>query len=136
MGKALVFGAIGAVVLILLVIAYLVWAGSSSDEVAVAAAAPKLPAGLVEGDVIHCQKTSGVFKIVNGKRSWFPSPAIWAKYGTPQYRDVDCDVIDSIPAGPNMEHMSASAVFKPEHMSASAVFKPEHMTTIADVYKA
>lgn len=85
----MIIAAVAAIVIVVIIIVVFMTMGSS------------LPEGISEGDVLHCPSTSGVFRIENGQRRWYPNPAIYAKYGRPQYRDADCTVIDSIPAGPD-----------------------------------
>lgn len=117
---------IAVIIVIILVIVGIVLAATSGDATvtvagtpaaaavaAGASAGPSLPAGIAEGDVIRCTATGGIYKIVNGKKQWYPSPAVWGKYGNPGFKDVDCGAVNSIPDGPNFERMSTAAqIFK------------------------
>jgi hypothetical protein len=61
----------------------------------------KYPAGLVEGQVVHEPKSGAISKLVNGQKCWFPTPIIYAKYGSPSYTSMSDFILDTIPNGPN-----------------------------------
>jgi hypothetical protein len=112
------------VVLVLLIIGYYIYQLYSSSSAASTAAALQAqtganvasvtqsggtttgsvatyPAGLSENQTVRCNTNGYIYTLVNGTTQWYPNPTIYAKYGSPPYTNVDCNVIASIPAGPN-----------------------------------
>lgn len=87
----------------------------------------QLPAGIADGDIIRCATTGGIYKVVGCKKQWYPNPTIYAKYGNPAFKNVDCAKVDAIANGPSFERFSAPMVTQPMRMSEmsnlSSVFK-------------
>jgi hypothetical protein len=100
-------------VIVILLIAYMFWPSSAAPAPTPAPASPGksgsssgaagLPAGISEGDVIRCADDGMIVKVVGGQRRWYPNPTIYAKYGSPAARNVDCATLRSLPQGPNFE---------------------------------
>ncbi len=60
----------------------------------------KYPSGIAEGYVVKCNDTNAIYLIQNGKKRWFATEAIYALYGSPPFKVIDCNTINSIPDGP------------------------------------
>lgn len=89
---ALLFGAV--IVLLVVVAAAAAYSSSGITEKV------SLPAGIVEGSVIRCNKTGAIYKIENSARRHYSTWDVYAKAGKPAYVNVDCAIVDSIPEGP------------------------------------
>lgn len=59
-----------------------------------------LPAGLVEGQVVHDPTTGEVSRLVLGRRCWYPTWAIYQAHGAPPFTNVNHHFLKDIPLGP------------------------------------
>jgi len=63
---------------------------------------PTLPAGITNGMVVRCPTTGAISMVKDGKLSHYATWAVYAAAGKPAFVDVSCDLLASIPKGPDM----------------------------------
>lgn len=68
-----------------------------------AASAAAIAAGFANGQVVMCPTTGAVYLIGGGQKLWYPSPAVYASYGSPPAANVNCAQLAQIPSGPNIQ---------------------------------
>lgn len=62
---------------------------------------PSLPFGLRNGEVVRCPDTGRIYKIMDNQARRY-LPTVYARDGNPRYRDVDCQLLNSVSTGANM----------------------------------
>ena len=77
-------------------------ASAPAQSVPAASGPPPLPAGINNGDNIHCTTTGEISHVQDNLRRHYYTWADYEKYGKPAYKVVDCAVLESIPKGANM----------------------------------
>lgn len=74
---------------------------SVREGMAVSVQAPSLPFGLYNNEVVRCAQTGRIYKIENNQIRRY-LPAAYVRDGRPVYRDVNCQLLNSVSIGPSM----------------------------------
>ena len=60
-----------------------------------------LPPELHEGEYVRCPTSGYIYRIVKTyKKRKFPSNELYTQMGSPVYKEVDCEMLEDIPDGP------------------------------------
>mgnify|MGYP001612161699 CR=1 FL=1 len=63
---------------------------------------PSLPEGIYNGLNARCATTDSVYLIEDFKKRLYPNPDIYNYFGNPDWTDINCNTINTIPSGLNM----------------------------------
>lgn len=69
---------------------------------------PMYPAGIREGQVVHCNGKT--YKIAGGEKHHYPNPEVYKAFGSPTIEVVDCDLVDTITEGTQMHKLAEGMI--------------------------
>ena len=61
-----------------------------------------LPPGMQNGDVVRCNQDGAVYKIENYTKRHYANYTVYYAYGSPAYKEWNCDDLAKIPTGADM----------------------------------